>query len=282
MNDIRNGNPRRCPECGSRIPGTGDTCPVCGVSMAGRRVPVGTSGGNSATGIAGGPIADPLTVQRTGLASSPPATTGSRSPVRRGGGVIQGTSAPPQAAISILSTETATQGADVTGRVIAVEHSHTEPRGFDICRVLTKTLWFLALLPVIVVVGGVLLALRCFSGTDLLWMGYFFRGNGRAAEQIPVWYARVRREDDGAEVMVRIKGAYATGNVGADDIVSFWGTWQDGVLIAKRGLNHRTRSKITFHRSIWPVLLLLTLAMIVGLAICLKIVASHPANLIHR
>jgi hypothetical protein len=166
---------------------------------------------------------------------------------------------------------------DVTGRVIAVEHSHTEPQGFDICRAITKTLWFLAFLPVIAVVGVILLALRCFSGMDLLWLGYFFRGNGRAVEQIPVWYARVR-QDDGAEVMVRIKGAYASGNVAADDLVSFWGIWQDGVLVVRRGFNHRTRSRITFHYSVWPILLLLTLVMIVGVAICLHIIAAHSAN----
>ena len=134
------------------------------------------------------------------------------------------------------------------------------------------------LLPIIGVIVCLLFMFRCFSGSNLLWMGWLFKGNGRAVEQIPVWFARVRREDDGTEVMVRIKGRYATGNFAADDLVSLWGTWSDGVLTAKRGFNHRTRSRISFEYSVWPVLLLVTLAMIVGMAIYLCLVAAHSGH----
>jgi hypothetical protein len=166
----------------------------------------------------------------------------------------------------------------VTGRVIAVGQSHTEPPGFDVCRALTKLLWFLILLPVVGAVACVLLVLRLFSGTDLLWLGFFFRGNRRAAEQVPVWYARVRQLDDDAEVMVRLKGTYSTGNVAADDVVSFWGNWRDGVLVARRGFNHRTRSRIALQNSRWRVCLMLTLALIAGMAIYLCAVWPHFAS----
>jgi len=127
-----------------------------------------------------------------------------------------------------------------------------------------------------------LILLRFFSGTDLLWLGFIFRGNGRASEQVPVWYARVRRDNDDGEVMVRLKGAYSTGNVGADDLVSFWGTWRDGVLVAKRGFNHRTRSWIAFQRSRWPILLVLTLAAAVGLALLAHAALSHSISQVPR
>ena len=170
----------------------------------------------------------------------------------------------------------------MTGRVIAVEQSHTERPGFDVCRALTKLLWFLLLFPVVAAIAVPLILLRFFSGTDLLWLGFIFRSNSRASEQIPVWYARVRRVDDDGEVMVRLKGLYSTGNVGADDLVSFWGSWRDGVLVAKRGFNHRTRSQIAFQHSRWPILLVLTLAVAIGLVIFAHIALPHSADQMPR
>jgi len=278
MGKYASNNQTRCSACGFRMPAGVGTCLACGVGVTTRRPPLlRTENAYASTGASALRMFDPLATRRTGMANGNdisagpaniPAVSGSASPA------TSRESARPVGAVE--PAQSVASRADVTGRVIAVEHSHTEPRSFDIYRVLTKALWFLALLPVIVVVGGLCLALKCFSGMDLLWLGYFFRGNGRAAEQIPVWYARVRREDDGAEVMVRIKG-YASGNVAADDLMDFWGKWRDGVLVAKSGFNQRTRALITFHRSVWPVLFMLTLAMFIGLAICLH-AAAHSVN----
>jgi hypothetical protein len=228
------------------------------------------------------PVDDPLTVQLTGTVSPPSRTAANRPPAHRASGALQRVAVAPVAAVSNHPLATAPRGADVTGRVIAIEHSHTEPPGFDVCRALTKLLWFLLLFPVVAAVAVPLILLRFFSGTDLLWLGFIFRGNGRASEQVPVWYARLRRLDDDGEAMVRLKGPYSTGNVAADDLVSFWGSWRDGVLVARRGFNHRTRSQIAFQRSRWPILLVLTLAVAVGFAIIALMALSQSAGQMPR
>lgn len=224
-------------------------------------------------------VVEPPAVQTTASLAEPPmAVPAGRLRVSAESGALP---RPPASIVQAASNQparTPVQGADVTGRVIAVAQSHTELPGFDVCRALTKLLWFLILLPVVGAVACVLLVLRLFSGTDLLWLGFFFKGNGRAAEQVPVWYARVRQMEDDSEVMVRLKGAYSTGNVAADDLVSFWGAWRDGVLVARRGFNHRTRSRIALRNSRWRVCLMLTLALIAGMAVYLCAVWPHFAS----
>jgi len=287
MSDNHNHISARCPECGFKMRQGLRSCPMCGASMLARPAPRAVRDADFAGGNLTAPVADPLTVQLTGTVSPPSRTAANRPPAHRAGGDFQCVAMAPGAAASNLPLATAPRGADVTGRVIAIEHSHTEPPGFDVCRALTcraltKLLWFLLLFPVVAALAVPLILLRFFSGTDLLWLGFIFRGNGRASEQVPVWYARVRRDNDDGEVMVRLKGAYSTGNVGADDLVSFWGTWRDGVLVAKRGFNHRTRSWIAFQRSRWPILLVLTLAVAVGLALLAHAALSHSISQVPR
>jgi len=271
--------PTRCPECGFRIGEGGRPCPMCGTSRICRPPSLPMWEGNLIGGLQMPDVGELPSVQTTAsLAGLPMAAPAGRLQAPSARGALTRPPGSLAQATLIQIARTPVQGADVTGRVIAVEHSHTEPPGFDACRALTKLLWFLLLFPVVAAVAVPLILLRCFSGTDLLWLGFFFRGNGRASEQVPVWYARLRRLDDDGEVMVRLKGAYSTGNVAADDLVSFWGSWRDGVLVARRGFNHRTRSRIAFRSSQWRVYLVLTLALIAGMAIYLCAVWPHFAS----
>jgi hypothetical protein len=84
---------------------------------------------------------------------------------------------------------------------------------------------------------------------------------------VPVWYARVRDREDESEVIVRLKGLFSRGNVAPDDLVSFWGPWRDGVLMARRGFNHRTQTTIQFHQSKWWIWLILMSILATGVAI---------------
>gem|GEM_PF-6012384 len=178
---------------------------------------------------------------------------------------------------------TAIQSADVMGRIIAVEQSHMEPPAFDPVRAFTRFLWgllFLAAplvllsqvflvcgpLPVVAMMAGLLFLGRCVSLTNLLCLMHLFGTRSHVPEQVPVWYARVRSLEDESEVMVRLKGSYVSGNVSGDDMVAFWGNWRQGVLMAKRGFNCRTRSEITFRRSKWRIYLVLTLVFMAVLA----------------
>ena len=176
------------------------------------------------------------------------------------------------------------QGAEVVGRVIAIDNSQREPPDFDICRALTKILAFLLLLvsplvvfgntlvmfgPVLAIAGvaGVMCMLRFLPMTNLLWFAYLAHANRRPDEQVPVWYARVRDGQDESEVIVRLKGLFSRGNVAPDDLVSFWGSWRNGVLMARHGFNHRTQTTIQFHQSKWWIWLILISILATGVAI---------------
>lgn len=131
--------------------------------------------------------------------------------------------------------------------------------------VLTDTFVMLGPLPAIAGVAAVAGLLRVVPVTNLLWFAYLMHTNRRPEEQVPVWYARVRRTEDESEVMVRLKGLFSRGNVAPDDLVSFWGFWRNGVLIARHGLNHRTQTTIAFRRSlswIWLVLTIIAVGVV--------------------
>ena len=184
----------------------------------------------------------------------------------------------PEEGLPDTQSNATRQGAQVAGRVIAIDNSQREPPEFDICRALTKSLWVMLLLvspvaafgntlvalgPVLTVAGvaGVVCLLRFLPLNNILWLAYLTHTNRRPDEQVPVWYARVRDTDNESEIMVRLKGLFSRGNVAPDDLVSFWGPWRDGVLMAQHGFNHRTRTVIQFRQSNWWIWLLLTLVL---------------------
>jgi len=189
---------------------------------------------------------------------------------------------PEEAAQPIQSVVTR-HGAQVFGRVIAIDNSQREPPDFDLCRALTKALWVVLLVasplvlfgntllsfgPILAIAGvaGVMLLFRSLPWTNLFWFAYLAHMNRRPDEQVPIWYARVRDAHDESEIMVRLKGLFSHGNLAPDDLVSFWGPWRGGVLMAMHGYNHRTQTAIEFHRSRWWFWLLLTLGLAAGVA----------------
>jgi hypothetical protein len=184
---------------------------------------------------------------------------------------------------STSSNEPDVPAGDVVGRVILMDAPQNEAPDFDLCRVLARILWLLLLvaLPVLflrqvlVKLEGVsillalvalMMLLHFLRPTSLLsLLGLTIgltRGVNRTVEHIPVRYFRVRMLHDDSEASVRLKGAYARGNVSPDDVVTFWGTWRDGVLMARRGYNHRTHSHIAIRRSHSWVYLLLSIVCI--------------------
>jgi hypothetical protein len=138
-------------------------------------------------------------------------------------------------------------GRSVRGRVIVAEPVSTEDPDPDVCRFITRILWAVVLLPVIVVVVLICLLFRRSSAFNLLAMMGVFRFLNPAARsmvQAPVRYFRIREESSDAEVMVRMKGRYTHGSIGQDDIVTLTGHSHGGTLFAKRGYNHRTSSMV--------------------------------------
>jgi hypothetical protein len=230
-------------------------------------------------------IAGPSVITQQGDAARPPL-------VPQPEGLPATTAAGQPAPLAIPETWTETrpqreeatrQGAQVFGRVIAIDNSQREPPDFDLCRALTKALWVVLLLasplvlfgntlvsfgPILAIAGvvGIMFLLRSLPWTSLLWFAYLAHVNRRPDEQVPVWYARVRDAQDESEIMVRLKGLFSRGNLAPDDLVSFWGPWRGGVLMAMHGYNHRTQTAIEFHRSRWWIWLLLTLILAAGVA----------------
>ena len=259
--------------------GVTNSCPVCGAPVLYRQAPPALADRdwsgrlrteeftNPLETQAAATVAEPVVanwaINRRGAKDAENGLSGFRTSIESGTAPATWplTAAPVADAVPVLA-----DNADVMGRVIAFAQSHTEHPAFDFWKLFTCLIWGLFLLPIVIAVMCIMTLFRRFSMNGVMWFFYMF-GNRRPADQIPVWYARVRRLDDESEVMVRLKGLYATGNVAADDLVSFWGRWKDGVLIAKRGFNHRTNSYVAFQRSVWRVYLLLTLGAIAGLFI---------------
>lgn len=174
----------------------------------------------------------------------------------------------------------------VTGRVFVVENAGSEPPDLDVCRVLTRLLWFVlfVLSPVMVVywllvmAGGLsaliaiiifLFLLKFITPTNLFSLFHLsvLLNPFRRAEvpEVPVRVFRVRDQGDGAEYVIRMKGRYVAGNIGTDDLMTFEGRWRDGALVARRGYNHHTGSTIHLQESCSWVGLCLTLLVIAGL-----------------
>lgn len=283
MSRAENTTDIRCPECGFKRP-TGAACPVC-VTTEPRRPPVLLDWNSAIAGpLVGTQQADEARTHLVGQSAELPATTTSvPAPLAVPETWTETRSQPEEAAQPIRSVATG-QGAQVFGRVIAIDNSQREPPDFDLCRALTRALWVVLLLasplvlfgntlvsfgPILAIAGvaGVMLLLRSLPWTNLLWFAYLAHANRRPDEQVPVWYARVRDAQDESEIMVRLKGLFSRGNLAPDDLVSFWGPWRGGVLMAMHGYNHRTHTAVEFHQSRWWIWLLLTLGLVAAVAL---------------
>lgn len=284
MSRIQNTPDVRCPECGFKRPAGANGCPVCATTVT-QRPPVvldwdRAMAGSLVSTQQGETLRQPLVAQSEEL----PATTTASLP---GPLAIPGTwpETRPQSEEAVQPSQSAAarHGAQVFGRVIAIDNSQREPPDFDLCRALTKALWVALLIasplvlfgdtlvsfgPVLAIAGvaGVMFLLRSLPWTSLLWFTYLAHLNRRPDEQVPVWYARVRDAEDESEIMVRLKGLFSRGNLAPDDLVSFWGPWRDGVLMAMHGYNHRTRTAIEFRQSRWWIWLVLTFGVAVAVA----------------
>jgi hypothetical protein len=274
----------RCPECGFKIPAGVAACPICATQER-QRPPIVLDWDRATAGqLIGTQQGDALRAPLVAQSEELPAITTAGHP---GALAIPGTltDARPQPEATEHPTQSVTtrQGAQVFGRVIAIDNSQREPPDFDLCRALTKALWVALLLasplvlfgntlvsfgPILAIAGvaGGMFLLRLLPWTNLLWFAYLAHANRRPDEQVPVWYARVRDAQDESEIMVRLKGLFSRGNLAPDDLVSFWGPWRGGVLMAMHGYNHRTQTAIEFHQSRWWIWLMLTLVLVAGVA----------------
>ncbi len=285
MSSVQNANTVRCPECGFKNPAGVGACPFCATQQS-QHTPALLDWDSA---IAEQPIGfrgdDTMPMPPVVRSDSPSTTTAAHqsAPLATPATWTE-TRSEPQDAVQPIQNMATRQGAEVIGRVIAIDNSQREPPDLDICRALTKTLGFLLLLvsplvifgntlvtfgPMLAIAGvaGVMFLVRLLPVTNLLWFAYLAHANRRPDEQVPVWYARVRDGEDESEVMVRLKGLFSRGNVAADDLVSFWGSWRNGVLMTRHGFNHRTQTTIEFHRSKWWIWLILTSIIAIAVAV---------------
>ncbi|MFO7906589.1 MAG: hypothetical protein ACQESR_03820 [Planctomycetota bacterium] len=284
MSDSNRTNAVRCPECGFVSRDWGGSCACARAQPTHRPAAVldwDNAGATESVHLpSDGEPRTPVVAREDTLETSAP---GQRPAALGSVSSRTETHPQPEPTVHPVPDAMARHGAQVVGRVIAIDSSHREPPDPDLCRVLTKLLWapLLLVLPLAVVghalvafgsllalagVAGAMLLLRFLPWTTLLWFAYLAHINRRPDEQVPVWYARVREARDDSEVMVRLKGSFSRGNVAPDDLVSFRGAWREGVLMARFGFNHRTRSEIQFRRSRWWIGLALTLMFAAVLA----------------
>ena len=269
----------RCYECGNRVPdGQGEctTChaPLWALGPAGLTAPASpdvASRDDSFVGmptrgsedIALNPPAGPIAIPHARSASAPVAVV--QAYVRGG--------------IPFKDS--------VHGRVIIAEAPYSEHPDRDICKIFTRILWIILLvlspiiflywlaikvggLPALLCFVGLFLLMRFVSPTNLYAMFRIFSilnpSARESAVQVPVRYFRIREEGTDAEVMVRMKGQFTRGNIGAEDIVTLSGRSRGGTLYAQEGYNHRTSSTIRLARSYSWVGMVLTILLILSLA----------------
>lgn len=171
----------------------------------------------------------------------------------------------------------------LTGRVISLNPHETDAPAMDVCLGLSRVLGLFMVLaaPLVVVrlslallsAGSPLVAFALIA-TAVIWcmpanliaLLRWVTGLDHASPPpVPVRYLRVRREDDGAEIELRLKGYLVRGSLNVDDRVSAWGRWRGGALLVNRAFNHRPRSRVrTRSGQSWPALLI-TAALAGGL-----------------
>jgi hypothetical protein len=272
----------RCPDCGFLLPADAATCPCQSAYGASGFAEAGSQADANHL-----PVLFPEPHHQR-LLPSATAASDDLFPARPVAlpecGAWQGVEPREDTASALVPARITThQNAQIFGRVILIDNTQREPPDFDLCRMLTKVLWGLLLLlsplalfghtlvifgPLIVVAGaaGLVILLRFLPLGGVIWFACLSFIHRRPDEQIPVCYARVRDARDQSEAVVRLKGQTSRSNVAADDLVSFWGTWHDGVLIPHFGYNHRTEAAVRLRGSRWWLWLILTLGFAAALA----------------
>lgn len=155
----------------------------------------------------------------------------------------------------------------VQGRVFIAEPAYSEEPDMDVCKIITRILWLIMLLPFILLGAAACLFFRRGSAINLFAMLGVFRflnPVGRDKDQVPVRYLRIREDATGAEVMARVKGRLTHGNFGVDDLVTLHGRVRRGTLYATHGFNHRTASEICLAQSYSWIGLVMTLGFILA------------------
>jgi hypothetical protein len=156
----------------------------------------------------------------------------------------------------------------VQGRVFIAEPAYSEEPDMDACKIITRILWLIMLLPFILLGAAACLFFRRGSAINLFAMLGVFRFLNPVGrdnkDQVPVRYLRIREDATGAEVMARVKGRLTHGNFGVEDLVTLHGRVRRGCLYATHGFNHRTASEICLARSYSWIGLVMTLGFILA------------------
>lgn len=260
----------RCYECGNRVEQGQAECQRCKAAvwaLEGSAMDVPTPVADSRPSYASSTLPDQgrqaavLTPSRGEMA------------LARAGSVFEGTATAGKSVLEFVIPPKST----VQGLVSISEPFYNEAPDLDPCRIITRILWIILLLPLIVVGVIVCLLFRRMSPINIyamLGIFKFLNPASRNEEQVPVRYFRIRQPDTDAEVMVRMKGKLTHGSVGQNDRVTLSGRFRGGTLHATEGYNHRTSSTIGLQQSYSWIGLVLTLIFILFV-----VVAVHSPKL---
>lgn len=285
----------RCYDCGNKVADGQEECPTCHTALWA----IGPTDVN---------MPAPLAVAAQGDLSVAVTNRGRQDvslPISNGHMMLQQTGAMVAGAASAAHSALAHAlpvKRSVHGRVIMAEAAYTEHPDRDICRFITRALWIALLvcspvlllywiavriggLPALLTFAGLFLLMRFLSPTNLFAMFRMYSllnpVSRDRAEQVPVRYYRIRETDSDAEVMVRVKGVFTTGNVGMDDLVTLRGLYRRGTLYVRHGYNHRTSSTVSLARSHSWVGLVLTVFILMLLVAAFRepaIQIGHVVN----
>lgn len=269
----------RCYECGNRVADGQEECPSCHVALWA----IAPAAASSPAMPTGAPQADSF-VSATFQGRRDASPTASRMPmvISPAAAVIASVASAAQSALAFVFPPVSS----VQGRIIIADAAYSEEPDLDPCRIITRVLWIIMLLPLLVGSAAVCLVFRRLSPINLyatLGVFRFLNPVARNSAQIPVRYFRIREEGSDNEVMLRMKGRLTQGNLGLEDHVTLWGRFHGGTLYAKHGFNHRTASTIRLARSYSWVGLLLTILCILALVVAYHdptAIAARSINLL--
>jgi len=251
----------RCIECGNSLADGQEECPSCHQPLW-AFAPGNDHFPGTLTGTAQDDsfVTAPNPVQQSVL----PTTSLGKELLQLAGNAIAGAVTTAQSALTLVFPPMTS----VQGRVIIADSAYSEDPDLDVCRIVTRILWLIMLLPLLIGSAALCLVFRRLSPINLYaTLGIFRLLNpvARNSAQEPVRYFRVRESGTDNEVMVRMKGQLTQGNIGLEDHVTLLGRYHGGTLNAKHGFNHRTASTISLARSYSWVGLLLTMLTILAL-----------------